>query len=378
MPLNKGKGDKAFSSNVSELMHSGRPQKQALAIAYRVQREGRKRKADGGAVDRLPDHYADVGSSRIEDRRDSDETLRSMGLAALKTRASGKQARNRMASDMGSAEIVDMMVPRGYADGGSPYGSLLSREFTDNQLDESVDAVAGIPINPEGWNAFLESTPDSANIEDRRGDDPRTSALRAFKERMFWMPSKERAARMRMDMRDAEHIERMVRGRYADGGAMDSPYANVMPKSPAPHAGFIPGPTGGRTDAVPMSVKQKSYVIPADVVSSLGEGNSAAGAKKLGSMFSGPFGTKVPKIKGRAPKTTKVIRQKFQDGGMVDMEPPAEIAASSGEYVVDPEQVAALGGGDTTHGHDILDALVKQIRQQTIKTLKRLPGPKQS
>ena len=156
---------------------------------------------------------------------------------------------------------------------------------------------------------------------------------------------------------------------------MDSPYTNMMSKSPAPHAGFIPGPTGGRTDAVPMSVKQKSYVIPADVVSSLGEGNSEAGAKKLGSMFSGPYGTKAPKIKGRAPRTTKMIRQKFQDGGMVDMEPPAEILASDGEYVLSPEQLEARFG-DASLGHDAMDKFVEHVRKQTIKKLKHLPGPK--
>lgn len=33
MPLKKGKSKKVISDNIRELMHSGRPQKQAIAIA---------------------------------------------------------------------------------------------------------------------------------------------------------------------------------------------------------------------------------------------------------------------------------------------------------------------------------------------------------
>ena len=33
MPLKKGSSKKVISKNISELMHSGRPQKQAIAIA---------------------------------------------------------------------------------------------------------------------------------------------------------------------------------------------------------------------------------------------------------------------------------------------------------------------------------------------------------
>lgn len=45
MPLKKSTSRKAFSSNVKAEMNAGRPQKQAVAIAYSVKRkaQGRKR-----------------------------------------------------------------------------------------------------------------------------------------------------------------------------------------------------------------------------------------------------------------------------------------------------------------------------------------------
>jgi hypothetical protein len=41
MPLQKGKSKKAISSNIEELMSTGRPQKQAIAIAMSVAGKGR-------------------------------------------------------------------------------------------------------------------------------------------------------------------------------------------------------------------------------------------------------------------------------------------------------------------------------------------------
>lgn len=42
MPLKKGKSNKVVSANIKELMETGRPQKQAVAIA--LQKSGKSRK----------------------------------------------------------------------------------------------------------------------------------------------------------------------------------------------------------------------------------------------------------------------------------------------------------------------------------------------
>lgn len=47
MPLIKSKSEKAFKTNIKREIAAGKPQKQAVAIAYNVQRSAKK--ADGGS-----------------------------------------------------------------------------------------------------------------------------------------------------------------------------------------------------------------------------------------------------------------------------------------------------------------------------------------
>ena len=42
MPLTKSKSEKAFKHNIKAEIHAGKPQKQAVAIAYAVKRKAKK------------------------------------------------------------------------------------------------------------------------------------------------------------------------------------------------------------------------------------------------------------------------------------------------------------------------------------------------
>jgi hypothetical protein len=53
MPLLRSKSDKAFEQNVRAEMRAGKPQKQALAIAYAIKRRAQK-KSEGGLVKKAP------------------------------------------------------------------------------------------------------------------------------------------------------------------------------------------------------------------------------------------------------------------------------------------------------------------------------------
>jgi len=135
-------------------------------------------------------------------------------------------------------------------------------------------------------------------------------------------------------------------------------------KGPKGAAGPIKGNTGGRADKRPVDAPEASYVIPADVVSALGEGNTDAGQQKLFGRF--PGSKPLKRSKPIVPKA------KFADGGNVP------IVVSDGEFIISPEDVTKLGGGDVSHGHDILDNFVKQTRAQNIQRLQAIPAPKGS
>jgi hypothetical protein len=115
------------------------------------------------------------------------------------------------------------------------------------------------------------------------------------------------------------------------------------------HVGPIHSPVAGRTDHLPINVPSGAYVIPADIISAMGEGNTMAGFRIANAIFG---------------------MQERGDGA------PVEIVAAGGEYVISPASVARIGGNDIDRGHAALDDFVKKYRAKTVETLKKLPGPK--
>lgn len=144
------------------------------------------------------------------------------------------------------------------------------------------------------------------------------------------------------------------------------------------HVGPIHSPVAGRTDHLPMHVPSGSYVIPADIISAMGEGNTIAGFKHMRRMFGGiPYGGagSMPYGQGAGPYGEPVQRAA---GGQTEQsqDPGVAIVAAGGEYVLSPDEVRKAGDGDLDMGHRVLDEFVKRYRRETIKTLKNLAPPK--
>ena len=144
----------------------------------------------------------------------------------------------------------------------------------------------------------------------------------------------------------------------------------------------------GRTDAHKGKVASGSYVVPADIVSGRGQGNTLAGMGVLQKMFKmGPYGSSPGRIgAGRStmpraalhmagmPKAGRVMAK----GGGTDHHHPGKLVPvnlAGGELVIPPEHLKLTVHPDLKQAHKIMDEWVKNERKKLRKTLAKLPGP---
>ncbi len=121
------------------------------------------------------------------------------------------------------------------------------------------------------------------------------------------------------------------------------------------HEGPIMSSVPGRTDHHDMDVAAGSYVLPAHVVSGLGQGNTMAGMEKIRTMFPDRHAARLA------------------HGGQVPGS-AVPIAAAGGEVVLTPEQIIAKYG-NLKRGHQMLDKFCKTYTKKLVKQISKLPGP---
>lgn len=189
--------------------------------------------------------------------------------------------------------------------------------------------------------------------------------------------------------------------------------------------GVIQSEIPGRTDHIPTSVAANSYVIPADVVSGIGQGNTMAGARIVQEWLNpskGPYGIPLqrhserntmprpPSGNNNPGRSTVTYKPTFAaKGGKIEEPPPnlepraplkkadlthdpneVPVIVAGGEMIIDPHVIAHhpdLGGLDPRDrnpahyqkaidfGHKVLDAWVKHQRNLNVKEIQKLPGP---
>jgi hypothetical protein len=166
--------------------------------------------------------------------------------------------------------------------------------------------------------------------------------------------------------------------------------------------------TPGRADAHRTFVPSGSYVVPADVVSGRGQGNTLAGAGIMHKMFgmepyggskSGPFGSAATKLKiGHGPKLPKPPKMQQmggvrnagvalasgggKEGADESLGEPVPVNLSGGEVVIPPENLIATfrrifpgKNYNLKQIHAMMDDWVLKERAQHRKTLAKLPPP---
>ena len=173
--------------------------------------------------------------------------------------------------------------------------------------------------------------------------------------------------------------------------------------------GFLAGTGGGRSDYRNASLPSGSYILPADIISGMGEGNSLAGAAIADKMFhTEPYGITPPKVGAhRASLPTPrapVPREPVAKGGAPSASPkqeplpitragehmPVDVVLADGEFALSPDTIAhhpQLGrldpnDKDPQHfrravkiGHDVLDHWVVEKRKEHAAEMLKLAGP---
>jgi hypothetical protein len=131
----------------------------------------------------------------------------------------------------------------------------------------------------------------------------------------------------------------------------------------------------GRTDLHFTHVPSGSYVIPADIVSGHGQGNTLAGMEHLHKFFK--MGD------GAAGSSPGAAQRHFSKGGTADKHvgKPVPVKLAGGEIVVPPhnlhETMQRVAGRKLTleEAHQVMDKWVVNKRKKLRRTLAKLPGP---
>ena len=303
-----------------------------------------------------------------------------------------------------------------WAGGHAGGGGIVPRYDDGGQIDPNAGTGIGGPTPPQGANPLMQNmiqrysaypTEKLAELSAQMGGTPQGQMIQRLlmQRRMTPTPQAPQQQGQGIVAPQAPTVgQAYARGgtvkRDLGGGVSLSdamPYWARREQESSGGSGFLHGATPGQADQIKTQAPPGAYVIPAEVIAGLGQGNGLSGARIMQAFInSGPYGTPLPRSSSRGtgmprPPSAQLVREseegKFKKGGTIPIFMPQARASgganrgstpvdlSDGEFVVHPKDVDRFGFGDRDAGHRFFDKWVMRKHKQHIKALQAYRGP---
>ena len=380
MPLIHGNSREIIGANIKDMMASGHPQNQAVAAALRTADAAHAlggklgiaspvARAAGGIAGPVPHPLMPSGIA-------GPFWLSHQGSGSFQIHERNPAQRR----DSGG----------GVSDPNSPgIGGVAPSSATMNPITQgAIQRYASLPTEKlQEYATMLGSSPQGQIVQRL------LAQRRAMPNATQQQPSQtQQPASTTQQAPQVQQTQQQHRGgevRRDMGGGMslstDVPWwTKQQAEQDARPSGFLSGSTMGRSDAVHTQAPGGSYILPASLVSGLGEGNSDAGAKVWDEILrSAPHGIEqAPERRGRGPPQPPRLPSssgyEAKGGGVQGADAsgaPVPVALSHGEIFVPPEDVKRFGGGNLKKGQRVLDRWVQMELKRIGKEILTLPGP---